>query len=182
MGKQLPQEYSEGLSQPPYGATVNEVLACHAGTIETNFSVAPKRYGVTAELKVTEPKTRAGETWEQQFIFGTDDDPGADKPEVLQQRVGGKYGFMRFCEGGGIDARGQDIDWACNMMKGKKVLADTEAYTNKKGYQHVRIREWLKPGVRQAEVRELPSISKGASGEQPASGGPTQAAGGPISA
>jgi hypothetical protein len=127
MAKVFPGTIKQPFEQLPLGVLQWEI----ADAMENLIGNDNPKYGVQVSLAVVAPEEAAGLTHTENFIFGTDEDPGDLQNGVAEETFEKRAGrFDQFCQKAGeqgIDIRGQAIDQVCAMLKGQQIKSINEA-------------------------------------------------------
>lgn len=124
MPKVFPEYIKQPFEQPPLGTLVWQIMDAYENLIGQDN---PK-YGVSVELEATEPPDAVGVAHTENFIFGTDDDPGDMENGVIDETFTARAGrFDAFCQKADVDIHGKDIATVCQEIRDRNVKSHNEA-------------------------------------------------------
>lgn len=127
MAKVFPENIKQPFEQLPIGVLQFAVVEA----MENMIGKEDAKYGVQVSLACVAPPEAAGLTHSENFIFGTDEDPGDMQNGVTLETFEARAGrFDQFCQKAGdpgIDIRGADITQVCSMLKDQQIKGVTEA-------------------------------------------------------
>lgn len=159
--KTFPENIKQPFTQLPLG-TLQFVIV---DAVENMIGKEDAKYGVQVSCACVAPPEAVGVTHSENFIFGTDDDPGDMQNGVALETFEARAGrFDQFCQKAGeqgVDIRGADIVQVCAALKDQQIKAITEAtrepafvqWGKKKGQANPYAGRW-KVGVRWMALEE----------------------------